>query len=160
MRSVRKKRGYTVLVGVGLAVVLAVYILSQYLGGTQTTVAVATTPITQSKSGSIPSSSQTTQQPTNGLYANGSYTGSPADAYYGNVQVQAVIRGGALASVQILQYPSDHQASQYINSQALPLLQSEAIQSQNSNVNIISGATFTSQAFQQSLASALTQAQH
>ncbi len=93
-----------------------------------------------------------------GQYADGSYTGTPADAYYGTVQVKAVIRNGHIADVQFLQYPSDRANSQYINSVAMPLLTQEAIQVQSAQVDGVSGATFTSQAFQQSLASALTQA--
>ena len=45
--------------------------------------------------------------------------------------------------------------SQYIMSQALPLLRQEFLQAQSANVQLISGATDTSQAFQQSLQSAL-----
>ncbi len=95
-----------------------------------------------------------------GQYKNGTYTGGSANAYYGNVQVQAVIQGGKLANVTFLQYPNTHSTSVYINQQAMPYLQQEAIQAQSANVNIISGATFTSEAFIQSLASALTQAQN
>lgn len=93
-----------------------------------------------------------------GMYADGTYTGSQADAYYGTVQVQATIQNGVLADVSFLQYPSDRRTSQSINGRAMPILKSEAIQAQNANVNIVSGATDTSMAFQQSLADALTQA--
>jgi uncharacterized protein with FMN-binding domain len=93
-----------------------------------------------------------------GLYTDGSYTGSVANAYYGNVQVKAVISGGKIADVQFLQYPNTHSTSVYINSQAMPYLRQEAIQAQSANVDIVSGATDTSMAFQQSLAAALAQA--
>ncbi len=91
-------------------------------------------------------------------YVDGSYTGSVADAYYGNVQVQAIISGGKITGVHFLQYPNSHGTSVYINSQAMPYLKQEAIQAQSANVDIISGATDTSMAFQQSLADALAQA--
>ncbi len=68
------------------------------------------------------------------------------------------MQGGAISTVEFLQYPNTHQTSVLINSQALPILQSEAIQAQSANVNIVSGATFTSQAYQASLANALSQA--
>ena len=93
-----------------------------------------------------------------GMYTDGTYTGNSADAYYGTVQVQAVVKNGALASVNFLQYPKDRRTSQSISDRAMPILESEAIQSQSANVNIVSGATDTSSAFQQSLASALSQA--
>lgn len=95
-----------------------------------------------------------------GQYKDGTYTGSVADAYYGNVQVQAIVQSGKLADVKFLDYPQTHQTSVYINSQAMPYLKQEAIQAQSANVNIVSGATFTSQAFIQSLASALSQAKN
>ena len=91
-------------------------------------------------------------------YKDGSYIGSSADAYYGLVQVKAVISGGKITDVQFLSYPQDRNTSQQINSFAMPNLISEAIQAQSANVNMVSGASETSQAFQKSLASALAQA--
>lgn len=117
---------------------------------------------TPSGSGTPPnttaSANSTTSLSSTGSYKDGSYTGSVADAYYGNVQVQAMVSGGKITDVRFLQYPNTHSTSVYINQQAMPYLQQEAIKTQKSNVNIISGATYTSQAFIQSLASALSQA--
>ncbi|MDD5318795.1 MAG: FMN-binding protein [Candidatus Pacebacteria bacterium] len=93
-----------------------------------------------------------------GQYADGTYTGSAADAYYGNIQVQAVIQNGALADVIFLQHPSDRGTSIRINNYAMPILKQEAISAQNANVDTVSGASDSSQAFRQSLASALAQA--
>lgn len=116
--------------------------------------------LTQTNSNApTPTTSSAPQKPkTLGQYTDGSYTGTPADAYYGTVQIQAVITNGAIADVQFLQYPSDRDTSRYINGQAIPLLFREAIQAQSSQVDGVSGATFTSQAFKKSLASALAQA--
>ncbi len=91
-------------------------------------------------------------------YKDGTYTGTVADAYYGSVQVKATISGGKLTNVTFLQYPDTHSTSIEINSQAMPYLQQEAIQAQSADVQVVSGATFTSQAFTQSLSSALSQA--
>lgn len=93
-----------------------------------------------------------------GKFKNGTYTGSAADAYFGTVQVQAVVSGGRLADVNILQYPSDRGTSRYISSMSLPTLKSEAIRSQSANVDAVSGATQTSDAFTQSLGDALAKA--
>ncbi len=93
-----------------------------------------------------------------GRYADGTYAGSPADAFYGTIQVQAIVQNGVLADVQFLQYPNDRNTSIRVNSRAMPILKQEAISAQSANVNIVSGATDSSQAFQQSLASALSQA--
>ena len=91
-------------------------------------------------------------------YKDGTYQGSIADAYYGSVQVQATISGGRITNVTFLSYPSTHSTSVYINSQAMPILTQEAITAQSAHVNIVSGATDTSQAFIQSLSAALASA--
>ena len=93
-----------------------------------------------------------------GLYKNGSYTGSVADAHWGYIQVKVIVTNGKIADVQFLQYPSDRNRSVEINQYADPQLTSEAIQAQSANVDIVSGATDSSDAFIQSLTTALTQA--
>jgi uncharacterized protein with FMN-binding domain len=94
----------------------------------------------------------------NGIYNDGTYTGSIADAYYGNVQVEAVITNNKISDVRFLDYPQDRSTSRRINSYAMPYLTQEAIQVQSANVNGVSGASDTSAAFKQSLASALAKA--
>ena len=91
-------------------------------------------------------------------YKDGTYTGNSADAFYGNIQVKAVVSGGKIADVQFLQYPHDAARSLAINTLAMPNLKKEAIQVQDAQVDIVSGATDSSNAFMQSLSSALTQA--
>jgi len=108
-------------------------------------------------SGNTPSPSSAST-PATGAYKDGSYTGSIADAFYGNVQVRATIQGGRLTAVTFLDYPHTHSTSIDINQQAMPYLQQEAIKAQNAQVDIVSGATYTSQAFIQSLSRALSQA--
>jgi len=98
-----------------------------------------------------------TPTPSSG-YKDGNYTGDAADAFYGNIQVQATIANGRITNVQFLQYPNDRSTSIYINSQADPMLAQEAIQAQSANVDIVSGATDSSNAFVQSLQSALDKA--
>lgn len=92
------------------------------------------------------------------LYKNGSYTGSVADAQWGNIQVKAIIQNGKITDVQFLQYPNDRNRSIDINNYADPQLTSEAIQAQSAQVDVISGATDSSEAFIQSLSAALSQA--
>jgi len=91
-------------------------------------------------------------------YKNGTYTGPESNAYYGLVQVQVVIQNGKIANIQFLDYPHDRRTSQEINTQVMPWLTQEAIQAQSANINIISGATLTSEAFANSLQSALNSA--
>ena len=91
-------------------------------------------------------------------YTDGVYTGPTADAYYGIIQIQALVQGGQLTTLKVLKYPSDRRTSVSINRQALPMLRDEAISAQSANVDIISGATLTSRAFIQSLRGALKKA--
>ena len=91
-------------------------------------------------------------------FHDGAFTGKSADAYYGNVQVVANIMSGCLASVDVLDSPSHRNTSRRINAEALPILQSEEIRAQGGRVDIVSGATLTSQAYVASLKDALKQA--
>jgi len=95
-----------------------------------------------------------TQTP-DSLYKDGDFVGAIADAFYGTVQVKAIIQGGKITDVQFLDYPHDRRISAYINSQVMPYLTMEAVQAQSAQVDIISGATLTSEAFIESLQSAL-----
>lgn len=105
-----------------------------------------------------PTSPPTAAPVANGAFKDGVYTGPVVDAYFGNVQVQATIQHGQLADVKFLDYPHHRRTSVRISNYAMPYLTSEAIQAQSARVNIISGATLTSEAFAQSLQVALTQA--
>ena len=91
-------------------------------------------------------------------YKDGTYTGNVADAFYGNIQVQAVIKNGKITDVVFLQYPNDRGTSIEINTQAMPVLKTEAIAIQNAKVDNVTGATQTSDAFRISLDSALQKA--
>jgi len=93
-----------------------------------------------------------------GLYIDGTYNGDAITEYYGVIQVAAVITNGKLVDVKFLQYPTDRRTSAMINQQALPQLKSEAIAAQSANIDAVSGASETSPAFIQSLASALSKA--
>ena len=102
-------------------------------------------------------SSATNNQTT---YKDGSYKGPTVDVYYGLVEVQVNVQNGKIADVQFLQYPNDRRTSIRINDIAMPYLQQEALQAQSAHVNIISGATLTSEGFMMSLDAALKSAQN
>jgi uncharacterized protein with FMN-binding domain len=91
-------------------------------------------------------------------YADGTYDGPAVDAYYGIIQIQAIVQGGRLSGIKVLQYPSDRRTSIAINRQALPMLRDEVVAAQSANVDIVSGATLTSEAFIRSIGGALAQA--
>jgi uncharacterized protein with FMN-binding domain len=116
------------------------------------------TPTPGSSSSNLPTPTASPTSKPRGQYKDGSFTGSVQDAFYGNIQIQAVISSGRITAVNFLQFPNDNRTSQYVNSQADPMLAQEAIQKQSASVDIVSGASASSQAFQASLADALNQA--
>jgi uncharacterized protein with FMN-binding domain len=120
---------------------------------TPNTVGPTSLPTTTPPSGNSPSGSSAST----GQYKDGTYTGIVADAFYGKLQAVAVIQNGALTDITFPQYPTNGHSGQ-VSNQALPVLKQEAIAAQSANVNVVSGATQTSDAFTQSLASALAQA--
>lgn len=93
-----------------------------------------------------------------GAYKDGQYTGPEIDAFYGLVKVQATVQDGKISDVEFLEYPNDRRTSIRINNVAVPYLKMEALQAQSANVDLISGATLTSQAFVMSLQQALSTA--
>lgn len=105
----------------------------------------------------IKASAKVATKPHKGL-ADGTFDGPAVDAFYGLVQIEANVQNGKLASIRVLQFPSDRRTSIMINRQALPVLRLEAVAAQSADVDIVSGATLTSEAFIESLGAALKQA--
>ena len=86
------------------------------------------------------------------------YDGAVVNTRYGNVQVQITVANGKITAARVLQVPwSDHR-DQQINSAAVPILNQESVASQNANIDMVSGATYTSDGYIQSLQSAIDQA--
>lgn len=118
-------------------------------------------PSTQPSTNNLPTATSTPEKvsPTpSSAFKDGSYTGSTEDAFYGYIQVKAIITGGKLSNIEFLQYPNDNSTSLRINEEALPMLRTEAISAQGTQIDAISGASDTSPAFIKSLANALAQA--
>ena len=89
--------------------------------------------------------------------ASGTYPGSAYHTRYGVMQVAAVVRAGKLTDVQVLaETDGDH--SHQIDAAALPVLKSEALSAQSANIDVVSGATYTSTGYAHSLQSALDKA--
>ncbi|MEV7758799.1 FMN-binding protein [Microbacterium sp. NPDC089180] len=125
-----------------------------------TAAAPAPTPSASSSSSSASgsSSSGAAGQTTSRGLRDGTYTGSSANTRYGPVQVQITVSGGSITDVQVPEYPSSNGRDQQINSRALPTLMQETIQAQSAQVDMVSGATYTSTGYRTSLQSALDQA--
>ncbi|MCX5150786.1 FMN-binding protein [Streptomyces sp. NBC_00320] len=88
----------------------------------------------------------------------GTFTGDPIDTRYGTVQVAATLSQGKITSITVLQAPDRGGRDQEISSYALPRLTQEAIGAQSAHIDAVSGASYTSQGYIESLQSALDQA--
>ena len=162
----------TVLFTVILVVMGATVGLKLYGVGEQTsTAASASASTTTSGSTAATPTPSATASPTGSASASGSgsasggtaatatteVTGSAVDTRYGVVQVKVTFSGSTITAVDTLQYPNRSGRDVEINQQALPVLQQEALASQSANIDTVSGATYTSEGYIQSLQSAIDQ---
>ena len=85
-------------------------------------------------------------------------TGDTAQTQWGPVQVRITLKNGKITDVTAVQSPSDNPRDQEINSYALPELRSETLAAQSAKIDTVSGATYTSDGYRQSLQSALDSA--
>ncbi|WP_033262758.1 FMN-binding protein [Amycolatopsis vancoresmycina] len=93
-----------------------------------------------------------------GTAADGTFTGDAADTRYGPVQVRITVSGGRITAADAVEYPQESGRDVRINSAAVPELNQETLQAQSAQVDTVSGATYTSEGYQQSLQSAIDQA--
>jgi uncharacterized protein with FMN-binding domain len=85
-------------------------------------------------------------------------TGDAVQTRFGPVQVQVALTGSRITAVTVVQVPSDNPRDQEIAAFAVPQLTQEAITAQSARIDTVSGATFTSEGYIQSLQSALDRA--
>jgi uncharacterized protein with FMN-binding domain len=100
-----------------------------------------------------PPTTTTTAPPATG--PNGTASGNVTQYRYGVLQVTATVSGGRLTNISTQVQSSDGR-SQQIDDSALPTLRDQALSAQSANIQGVSGATYTSQAFSSSLQSALS----
>jgi uncharacterized protein with FMN-binding domain len=105
-------------------------------------------------SGSSGSSGSGTSQAA-GSQAQNTYAGQAVSTRYGDVQVQITVQNGKITDVAALHLTDAERRSQMISATAAPILRSEVLQAQSANVQTVSGATITSDAYLQSLQAAL-----
>lgn len=89
--------------------------------------------------------------------ANGTVTGPVEQTRFGPVQLQITFASGKISDVQALQLPSDRQRSAQISSYVAPILRQEVLSAQDAQIQLISGATYTSYAYAQSVQAILDQ---
>jgi uncharacterized protein with FMN-binding domain len=82
-------------------------------------------------------------------------TGDSVMTQWGPVQVSATVAGGQVCEVHAVSWPSNDGKSQMINAYAIPQLDQMATASGGTQLDYVSGATYTSNAYAQSLQSIL-----
>lgn len=85
-------------------------------------------------------------------------TGDSVPTQWGPVQVELTMVGGAITGVDVVQYPTGNPKDEEINSRALPVLVQETLEAQSADIDMVSGATVTSEGYVASLQSALDRA--
>ncbi|MGN8247042.1 FMN-binding protein [Cellulomonas soli] len=90
--------------------------------------------------------------------ADGTWTGTTVSTRFGDVQVEITVSGGTITASDAIAYPTRDGKSKQINAYAVPVLNEEALSAQSASIDLVSGATYTSDAYVESLQSAIDQA--
>ena len=115
------------------------------------TTTTAPEPTSRSSASSAPS---TTTTPSDTKVVDGPVASND----YGDVQVRVTLRGHQIIDVQALQLPHDRSRSASISNFSGPILRREALQAQSAQIDLVSGATYTSESYAESLQGALDKA--
>lgn len=120
--------------------------------------AISTAPTTGSASTSsaTPSTSPTSSSSSSSAAkSTKTITGNSVDTRWGPVQVKITVTNGKITSATAVDYPENNGRDQQINAVAIPTLEKESIGKSTANIDMVSGATYTSTGYIQSLQSAL-----
>ena len=132
---------------VGIGTIAGVTAVLGYHPGTLfgTATAQATTP-------------DTTATATGASSGESTFTGDAVDTRFGTVQVEVTVSGGAVSAVTALSVPQNDPHSSQISAAVIPQLEQQAVAAQSAAIDGVSGASYTSAGFEQSLQSALVKA--
>jgi len=84
--------------------------------------------------------------------------GSVTGTRWGDVQVTITVTDGRITAVDVPVYPTENGKDRQINASALPILVQETLSAQSADIDMVSGATVTSEGYVESLQSALDEA--
>ena len=121
-------------------------------GATSGPATATASPVPTATAGSITTGS------TAATYVDGSVAGPTVSTRFGDVQVKVTISGGVVSDVAALQLPSGDGNSQRISRVVEPILRDEALTAQTAQIDLVSGATYTSRGYEKSLQAALDKA--
>ena len=155
-----------VIVGTGTVAGIAAVLALNPDPASQTASAATTKSSTSASSGSSAgsssgsSSSGSSSAGSSSSGASGTYTGDAVDVGrgYGTIQLEVTVESGRIVDIQALAVPENDGRSAQISSYAVPQLIQQALAAQSDQISGISGATYTSYGFAQSLTSELQQA--
>jgi uncharacterized protein with FMN-binding domain len=163
VHALKKNRPLRRIVLAGAATVSGMVLLLSLKPHTSPTLATADAKSPAVSSSSAPSPSSSGAGSGGGAASGKStgtktVTGETVQTRWGPVQVRVTIKSGRITDVTAVQYPQDNPRDQEINSYALPQLRREAMAAQSAQIDMVSGASYTSTGYQQSLQSALDSA--
>jgi uncharacterized protein with FMN-binding domain len=107
---------------------------------------------------STTSGSGTGDSGTSGSSSSTTYTGDSVQTRWGPVQVRITVVNGKITASEAIVYPNGNHEDEQINSFALPVLNQEVVAAQSASIDMVSGATVTSEGYLSSLQSAIDQA--
>ena len=84
-----------------------------------------------------------------------SLRGDLVDTEYGPVRVQITVKKGRITEARAIARPQGDSTTEQINGYAVPVLNQEVVAAQGAHIDTVSGATYTSEGYRQSLQSAL-----
>lgn len=143
-----------ILIAVTLLGIIAAYEVPA--GGKKQTAntAVQTSTSSSSTSAAIPAKNQTTSS----SLKNGTYAGTTSTNPYDEIQVAITVSGGKITAITTPVLVGESNHSDEINGYAVPQLTQQALTSQSAHIDGVSGASYTTQSYIESLQSAIDQA--
>lgn len=138
-----------IVLWVASTVTIVVLLFGYHTSTDKASPAAASSSASTASTGSSSSPSKTTTK---------TYTGSVAQTRWGPVQVQITVADGKITQATVLQQPNGNPRDTEINDYALPILIQGTIDKQSAKIDMVSGATVTSDGYVQSLQAALDKA--
>jgi uncharacterized protein with FMN-binding domain len=154
LHALKKHRPLRRVTLAAVTTVTGVVLLLSLKPHTPPSLAQASSPSSQSASSGSSSGSSGTSKST----GTKTVTGDSVQTRYGPVQVRVTVKNGRITDVTAVAYPQDNPRDQEINSYAIPQLKREVLAAQSAQIDSVSGATYTSGGYTQSLQSALDSA--
>ncbi|MFE0515893.1 FMN-binding protein [Streptomyces sp. NPDC058964] len=158
MHALKKNRPLRRIVLASAATVSGMVLLLSLKPHTSPAVAVGAPAPAPSSSSSASSGGSSSGSSGKSATGTKTATGDTVQTRWGPVQVRVTIKGGRLTEVKAVSYPHENPRDQQINSYAIPQLRREALAAQSAEIDTVSGATYTSDGYRQSLQSALDSA--